>query len=309
MRYLKNLGNIELSVLALILASTIWGAAFPIYKWSLQEVPPFTFSFIRFFAGALILLPFVIKDLKIVRSDYRNLLILSIVSVTIQIPLLYFGLRLTPSINAPIIIAMGPIILIIASIIFLKEKPKSKVIAGTIISLLGVFAIIIRPLLESGLSGGLLGNLLIFGATICSVIQIIILKKLIINNKPLTVIFWSFLIGSLPLFPFVIWESQTFNIVTDITIKGLIGILYGIYMATIAAHLLLVFGAKYIRASEIGIFSYVDPIATIVVAVPLLNEQITPAYLVGSLLVFLGIFIAEGRLHYHPIKKLLISRN
>ncbi len=304
MQYLKNLGNIQLSVLALILASIIWGAAFPIYKWSLQELPPFTFSFMRFFLGALILLPFVIKELRIARVDYKNLFLLGLFSVTIQIPLLFFGLRLTPSINAPIIIAMGPIILIIASVLFLKEKPKSKVIAGTVISLLGVFAIILRPLLESGFTGGVLGNILIFGATICSVIQVILLKKLLVRNKPLTVIFWAFLIGSLPLIPFVIWESRTFNIVTDITMKGVVGILYGIYLSTLTAHILLAYGAKYIRAAEIGIFSYVDPIAAVLVAIPLLDEQITFSYLIGSLLVFLGIFIAEGRLHYHPFHRL-----
>src|SRR3990167_3659788 len=100
-----QLGKIQVAILFLILANIIWGAAFPIYKWSLEELPPFTFVFIRFFLGALIILPFVIKKLKIAREDYRNLIILSICSVTLQIPLLFLGLKLTPSINAPIIIA------------------------------------------------------------------------------------------------------------------------------------------------------------------------------------------------------------
>lgn len=304
MQYAKNLGSVQIAVLFLILANTIWGASFPIYKWSLEEIPVFTFSFFRFFFGALILLPFVIKKLKVDKQDYKNLFLVSFLSVTLLIPLLFIGLKLTPSINAPIIIASGPIILILASIIFLKEKPKSKVIAGTLVSLLGIVAIILRPLLETGLSGSLIGNLLLFLVTIFSVIQIILLKKLTVRNDPMTIIFWMFLIGSLPFIPFVLWESQSFSIVTDLTMQGALGLLYGIYFATILAHYFFVYATKHIKASEIGVFSYVDPIATVLVAVPLLGEQVTPTYLVGAMLVFLGIFVAEGRLHYHPLHKL-----
>lgn len=297
-------GKIRLAVLALILANIIWGASFPIYKWSLEVIPPFTFSFLRFFLGALIILPFVIKALGVERKDIPKLILVSIVSVTIQIPLLFFGLELSPSINAPIIISSGPIFLIIASVIFLKEKLNYKVLIGTLVSLLGVLAIILRPFLEDGFTQfGVLGNFLIFAATLCGVVQALILKEITARNSPLTVTFWMFLIGSLPLLPAVLWESQSFSL-TQINSQGLIGLTYGVILAAVLAHYFLAFGIKYIRASEVGVFTYVDPIATIVVAVPLLHEVITFPYLIGAALVFLGIFIAEGRVHYHPVHKL-----
>ncbi len=305
MQYIKNLGSVQIAVLFLIVANVIWGAGFPIYKWALTELPPFTFAFIRFFLGALIILPFVINNLKVDRKDYKILILTGIVSVSIQIPLLFFGLKLAPSINAPVIIATGPIILIIASFFFLKEKIKAKTVGGTLISLLGISAIMLEPLLIGGLfSGGFFGNLFIFLATICSVIQALLLKKLTAKNDVTVILFWMFLIGSLPLIPFVLWESTTFNIFTDITMKGFVGILYGIYFTAILAHYFYTYGVSKIKASEVGVFSYVDPIAAILVAVPLLGEKITPAYLIGGILVFLGIFIAEGRLHYHPLRKL-----
>ncbi len=297
-------GKIQISILALILANIIWGAAFPIYKWSLEVIPPFTFAFLRFYIGALILLPFVLKILSIRREDYLKVFLLAICSVTILIPLLFLGLQLSPSINAPIIIASGPIFLIAASVIFLKEKLKPKVFIGTLISLLGVIVIILRPLLEAGLAGGILGNLFIFGATFCSVIQAILLKKIMKNYNPLTITFWMFLIGSLPLIPLVIWENMSFNFWQSINFQGAVGLVYGIIFASVIAHFFLAFGIKYIKASEVGVFTYVDPIATILVAVPLLGETITPIYLIAAILVFLGIFIAEGRIHYHPLQKL-----
>ena len=299
-----ELGKIRLAVLALILANIIWGASFPIYKWSLEVIPPFSFAFFRFFIGAIIIFPFVIKFLRVAKEDITKLILVAIISVTVQIPLLFFGLNLSPSINAPIIISSGPIFLIIASVIFLKEKLKLKVLLGTLISLFGVLAIILRPFIEGGFSQeGILGNFLIFLATLCGVIQAIILKEITVNNKPLTITFWMFLIGSIPLLPAVLWESQTFNLL-EINTQGAIGLIYGIVLAAVIAHYFLAFGIKYIKASEVGIFTYVDPIATLIIAVPLLHEAITFPYLVGAALVFLGIFIAEGRVHYHPVHKL-----
>ena len=309
MSYLKNLSDVRVAVIALILSNIIWGASFPIYKWSLEELPVFTFAFIRFFIGAVILFPFVFKNIKIDRRDYRNLIILSLISVTLLVPLLFFGLKLTPSINAPIIFSIGPIILIIASIIFLKERPKSKVIIGTAISLFGICTIILRPLLDSGNLGSIVGNLILFIVTIFSVIQVLLLKKLTERNNPLTITFWTFLIGSIPLIPLVLIESRSFNILTDITMQGFIGLIYGIYFASILAHSLFAYGTKYIHASEVGIFNYVDPLATIAVAVPLLGEQVTFAYISGTAFVFIGIYIAEGRIHYHPFHRLFEKKN
>lgn len=300
-----RLRKIHLAILGLMLANVIWGASFPIYKWALEVLPLFSFVFLRFFIGALILLPFVYKDLKIKRENINLLLLLGLVSVTFQIPLLFWGLKLSPSINAPIIIASGPIFLLIASVIFLNEKLRSKLLTGMLISLIGIMAIILRPLIESGgIGGGILGNLLIFLATLCSVAQAVILKKLMKDNKPLVVTFWMFIIGTLPLLPAFLVEQSHQNMFAHLGIQGTIGLLYGIIFAAVAAHALLAFGIKYIKASDVGIFSYVDPIVTIIVAVPLLGETITPAYLVGAMLVFLGIFIAEGRLPYHPIQKI-----
>ena len=300
-----NLSRIQIAILALIGANIIWGAAFPIYKWTLEIVPPFTFVFIRFFGGALLILPFVFKSLRIAKADIPKLILVSVIGITIQIPLIFFGLKLSPSINAPIIIASGPIILIVASVIFLNEKLKAKVLAGTLISLFGILAIILRPIIETGgLTGSVLGNLLLFGATLCAVAQALILKKITANNDPLTITFWMFLIGAVPIIPLVFYEAQTFNIITDINTQAVLGLLYGIVFAAVLAHFFWTYGIKYIKASEVGIFAYVDPVATVAIAIPLLGEVITPTYIFGAVLVFLGIFIAEGRIHYHPFHKL-----
>lgn len=289
----------KLAIIALILANIIWGASLPIYKWTLQEINPFTFTFFRFFFSALIILPFIIKDFKFEKKDIPKLIFGSIISITIQIPLLLFGLKLAPSIDAPIIISAGPIILLGSSIIFLKEKVSKRLFIGTLISLLGVMFLMFNPALKSGFSGAVLGNFFIFLATICGVIQALIVKKLVERNNALVTVFLTFFIGSLTLLPPTLLEYHTFGIFI-INIKSIIGILFAVIFASVLAHYFLFYGLKNIKVSETGIFTYVDPIATILVAIPLLHEVITESYLIATLLVFVGIYIAEGRIHYHP---------
>lgn len=305
---MTKLSKRKLAILALITANIIWGSSFPVYKWALTSVPPFTFVFLRFFLGAIIILPFTFRNLRIAREDISKLIAYSLCGISIAISFLFLGLRLSPSINAPIIYSAGPILLILFSIFYLKEKPKRRVLIGTSISLLGVLIVVIRPVLENGFNLVILGNLFFVLACIADATSIVVLEKIMKKYSPFTIIFWSFLIGSLPLIPLMALEQQSTPL-SSINMQGIVGIAYGVLLAAVAAHLCFAFGAKYIRTSEIGIFAYVDPIATALIAVPLLSEKITLYYLLGSLFVFAGIFIAEGRIHYHPIHLLSKSEN
>ncbi len=293
------------SVLFLIIANIIWGAAFPIYKWALEVLNPFTFAFLRFFLAAIIIFPFTYKSLKVYKKDIPLLVLISIISITIQITLLFFGLKYSPSINAPIILSSGPIVLIIASAFFLKDVVKPKVLIGTLVSLFGVIIVILRPFAPDTQQANLvLGNILLLLSMLCGVAQAVVLKKIMYNNNPITIVFWSFVIGSIPfIVPAYLFDPNLLNF-AKYNVQALTGIFYATTLSSIIGYYFLYYGVKYIKASEIGIFSYVDPIATIIVAIPLLSEKITSLYILGSFLVFFGIFIAEERIHYHPFSKL-----
>jgi len=299
-----NLSKVKLAIICLIGANIIWGAAFPIYKLTLEVVPPFTFVFLRFFLGALILSPFVYKNLKIKLKDSITLILLSFLGITLTISFLNFGLKLSSSINAPIILSASPIILIIGSFFYLKEKLRTKVVFGTLISFLGVLTIVLMPVFKQGLDGTVTGNLFLVFAAFFSVIHALLLKKILPKYSALSIAFWSFVIGSIPTLPFVMSEFNQTNWVENLNQQAILGLVFSVIVATVIAHSLFVFGIKYIKASEVGIFSYIDPIATAIVAYYLLHEHITVPYLIGAFLVFIGIFIAQGRIHYHPIHKL-----
>lgn len=298
-----HLSNLQKAILGLIIANIIWGAGSPILKWSLQSIHPFTLAFLRFYIGAIILLPFLKPNsLTVKKSDWKSLCLMAVFGVNINIGFFFFGLLITPSINAPIIASSGPIFLTLLAMFFLKEHPGAKKILGGLIGLIGVLLILFQPILESGFKGSILGNIFLLLATFASLVPVFILKSIGKRYPITTLIFWEFIISSILFLPFVVYELTAFPLIIDQ--KALVGILYGAVFASAIAYIFSSWAIKFLTAADVGIFTYIDPIAAIVIAVPLLGEIPTATFLIGSLLVFGGIYIAEGRIHYHPIHKL-----
>lgn len=293
-------------ILALIVANFIWGAASPIFKWSLFNVHPFTLAFLRFALPAIWILPLMRKDtLRIDARDLTKLFLLSFLGITVNIGFYFLALQLTSSINAPVIGSAGPIFLIIAGMIILKEQPNLKSLLGGLIGFLGVLLIVITPLLKNGTDASVLGNMILIAATLASVAHTILSKQLIPKYKPITLVFWSFTLGSLGFLPFVGWEAGKYGFLPNLTLQGEIGILFGALFSSLLAHYLYLIALKKLSTLDVGIFTYLDPVVALVIAAPLLHEIPSATFLLGSFLVFLGIYVAEGRVHYHPFHRLV----
>ncbi len=294
-------------IIALIIANIIWGAGSPIFKLALTNLPVYTFVFARFFFAALILLPFIFKiKQKLLKRDYRDLLIAGIFGVTIHISAYFLGLQKTQSINAPIIASASPVFLFFLSVRFLKEKINFKVLYGMFISLFGVMVIVIAPLLKAksnNIKSGVEGNLLLIVAVLFSLITVLIHKKLLVKLNPYVVAFWTFLFGSIPLLPLVFNEFKSWSL-TDLNFYGSFGLIYGILLNTVLAYALYFYGMSKIKAQEVGTFTYVDPVIAILIAAPLLGEYPDKFFAIGSFLVFLGLYLSEGRIQWHPFHKL-----
>ncbi len=297
-------------ILALIITNIIWGGASPIFKFALENIPPFTLAFIRFFFAGLIFLPIALKNFqKINFKRWIEIFLVGFFGIFINITFFFLGLKKTESINVPIIASSGPVFLYIFSILFLKEKPKLKVFAGMIISLIGVLTIVLYPIFFDGkkiLFGEIEGNFFIVLATLGTVIQTLIGKDLLKKVNPYFVSAFSFLLSSLLFLIFVPSELSSWSF-SQLTINGWVGIIYGVFFSSAIAYFLYYYGISKLEGQEVGIFTYIDPVVAVIIAYPLLGELPNFWYILGSIFVFGGIYLAENRIHWHPIKKVINS--
>ncbi|EKE13932.1 MAG: DMT family permease [uncultured bacterium] len=294
-------------ILALIIANVIWGMASPIFKFALTNIPPFTLAFIRFFFAGLIFLPMALsKWQKLTTRQWLEIILVGFFGITINISFFFLGLKKTESINVPVIASSGPIFIYLLSIIFLKEKPKLKVLTGMLIALAGVLFIILSPLILNGkrfVLGAIEGNLFILIATFGSVLQTLFGRDILKKVSALQVSAITFLFGSLTFIPFIPKEFTNWDI-SFLNIAGWTGIIFGVFFSSALAYFLFYYGVSRLKAQDVGIFTYIDPLAAIVVATPLLHEYPNLFYIFGGILIFGGIYFAEGRVHWHPFHKL-----
>jgi len=294
-------------VSALIITNIIWGAASPIFKFALLNIPPFTLAFIRFFFAGIIFLPWAVKTWqRLTFKEWINIILIGFFGITVNISFFFLGVQKTESINVPIIASSAPIFTYLGSLIFLREKPRLKIFMGMLIALVGVLIIIFSPIFlgqERWVMGEIEGNFFILLATLGLVFQTIVGRNILRKINYLQVSAITFLTSSLTFLPFAQRELLTWNF-SYLNINGIIGIVYGIFLSSAAAYSLFYYGVSKIKAQEVGLFTYIDPIAAVLIAVPLLQEYPTIYYFLGSLLVFGGIYFAEGRIHWHPFHKI-----
>jgi len=291
------------SYIYLIVVAAIWGIAGPVIKFTLNELPPFTFLTYRFFITLLVLVPIMIASkAKFPKDSKRNLtlLLLSLLGTTLNLGLLFVGLKFTSVLDQSFISETAPIITILASSIYLKDRITKKEKIGISITFLGTMLIVIQPLLEDGLfaSDNFFGNVLILLSCLAWTAYVILSKKQMRENvSPLTMAVSNFFVGFITLLPLAVLENHgAGNLITHLSNLSLATHLGVLYMAIISGALgyyLFQLGQKSIESSEAALFSYLQPLFSAPLAIIWLKEKISVSLLIGSLIIILGIIIAE----------------
>ena len=143
-------------------------------------------------------------------------------------------------------------------------------------------------------------------AVISQAISVLLSKRILNRVNVFQVTFLMFAFASFTYLPFMIREQANWSF-AQLDGTGLFGIIYGLFFSSALAYGLYNWGINKIDAQEIGIFTYLDPVTTGIVAFLLLGETASIHYFFGALLVFAGIFVAENRLHWHPIHRLKVD--
>lgn len=287
----------HLAILALIIANLIWGAASPIFKWSLTNISPFLLAFLRFFLASLLFLPFTYKKLGSLSLNLiPKIVIFSFLGITLNISFFFLGLKLAPSANAALIASIQPFFLILIGGCLLKENVTRRELLAALISFLGILVIILVPLISDWYQAKIyfLGNLFFLLAAIGAIGHAIVGKK-ILNGKNLEAMtFFSFLIGSLTFIPFALFEHlKNPQWYLNLSWPGYVGIIFGAVFSSALAYWLYLFGLNRIEASETGIFGYLMPFSAVIIGVFFFKELITLPFLFGLGLIILGLILQE----------------
>jgi len=268
-------------------------------RGGVEYVPPISLAFWRWTLVFFILLPFTYpslkKNYKVIKKEYKKLFFLGAMGCGVCGAFPFLAGQTTTVTNMGIIYTSSPIFIILISSIFFNEKINLTKIIGLIACLVGVFAIIIKGnfLLLINLNFTI-GDLWMLAAAIGWALYSIYLfywktKLEIFQRFTLIALF-----GALSLLPFYIGE-EIFYERTIFSIEFFIWVIFAAISPGIIAFTLYTIAQKKLGASLTGFTLYVFTIYGAIYGYFLFDERLENYHLIGTILVFIGVYLAKKR--------------
>ena len=266
-------------------------------KAGVQFIPPVSLAFWRWLIVFLILLPFTLdslkKNFKVIKKEYKKIFFLGLMGCGICGAFPFLAGQTTSVTNIGIIYSSSPVFIILISILFFREKVNFLKIIGLLLCLLGVGVIIIKGNLSILMSLKFtIGDFWILGASVGWAFYSIFLfywkTKLEIFQRFTLIAFF----GSLSLLPFYLFE-EVFIKDTIFNLQFFIWTLFASISPGIIAFTLYAVAQKKLGASVTGLTLYIGTIYGAIYGYLLFGEKIEIYHYIGTILVFLGVYLAK----------------
>lgn len=259
-------------------------------KIIIDRINPFQINFLRFFLGGLFLFVFsLIKgDFKIEKRHFKMMAVLGVINVVLSMNLLQLSLSMSNAKAAPVavIFSSNPIFVTLFSSVIDKEKIHTYKKVGL---LLGISGVIVMSLNELAIDAiNLLSPVLALFSAILYGLYTVIGRKVSKETGSLKMNLYSFLIGSVLLMPLLIlFKVPVFYI--NPSIAG-----YVIYLSVLTTglgYLTYFIGLSVVGVSKGSMVFFLKPVLASIFAVIILKENVGIYFVLGAILVVLGVTI------------------
>jgi len=287
-----------LALLAATVASAIYGINHTIAKNLMPSViEPYGFILLRI-SGAVVLfwlVSFFYPSEKIDKSDWLRIIACALFGMAINMLCFFKGLSLSTPINSSVVITTVPVLLLIMSAVFLKEKITWRKAIGIGLGLIGALLLIFFGIKTQHNAPNIpLGNIFfIVNATSYS-IYLIIVKPLVEKYSSITLMKWFFLFAliiNIPIgfkeFVAVEWSQLPLSIIWKLA--------FVVIGTTFFTYLFNIYALKQLKPSTIGSFIYLQPILATTFAIIMGADTLTTIRVAAAALIFTGVFLSTRK--------------
>lgn len=289
-----------LALFAALGATTIYGMNHTIAKVVMPHyIGAFGFIMLRVVGAAILFWTvslFTPKE-KIERNDYLRIFLGALLGMCINMLMFFKGLQLSTPINSGVIVTLTPIIILILSAFFLKEKLTNLKFLGITLGFSGALLLILygNASQVSNAPNVPLGNSMMLINSISYGAYLVIVKPLTKKYSTVTLMKWMFLLGVFLTFPITYPEASAVSWST-LPFDAIWRMGFVIIGTTFLTYLLNVYALKTLDATTIGAFTYLQPLITIVYAVFTGNDTLDAVKISACLLVFLGVYLVSKKI-------------
>ncbi len=280
--------------LALLSVALIYGANYTIAKNVLDQeyLKPNGFILLRVLSGFILfsMVHFLFIKEKVDRKDLALLAFCGLFGIALNQLFFFKGLSETSPVHASLIMVVTPIIVLIVSTLYRKEKVSKWKLLGILIGMLGAMLLILR-----GSSGGTsmsspIGDLYILINAASYAIYLVFAKEIMKKYHPFTVMKWVFSFGLVVVLPFgivdltdAVWSSFP----TDIWIA--VG--YVLLFTTFLAYLLNAYALTIVNPTTASAYIYLQPLIASTIAILWYNDGLSSLKVFCAILIFVGVYL------------------
>lgn len=277
--------------------AVIFGFTFMFSKVALDYVRPVGLIAYRFIIAFITLE--ILRLFKIIRIRFDRKHFIPLMRVALMQPVLYFlfetyGVSLTASSEAGMMIALIPIFVTILGSLIIHEKPKKIQVFFIILSVSGVLFIQFMKL-NTGLTIEITGLLLLLGAVISAALFNIASRSASTSVKPHELTYFMMMVGAIVFNIIYLIQlgiaGETSRYITNLMhIELLIPILYLGVVASIGGFFLVNFALSKVPAHVSSIYANLSTIVAIIAGAIFLKESLYVYHFIGSLMIISGVY-------------------
>lgn len=295
--------NKVFAIIAALAATTIYGLNHTIAKVVMPNyIEGFGFIQLRLMGAGLIffIISFFIPNEKIDSSDYLRLFFAALLGMCINMLMFFKGLQLSTPINSSVIITLTPIMVLLLSYVFLKEKIGFIKLSGILMGFTGALVLIIYgKKIAANAPNIMLGNIMFLINASAFAGYLVLSKPLTEKYHIITLMKWMFMIGIILSFPvtFIEFKEVEWTALPFFAIWRMSFVVIG---TTFLTYMLNMYALKSLPASTIGAFIYIQPLIAIFYAIITGNDSLDLVKFIAIILVFSGVYLASKKLKKIP---------
>ncbi len=274
-------------------AAAIWGGMYVVSKVVLNVVPPFTLITSRLLLGSLTLWLVILSrgGLHVSRRHFWQVFGVGAIGYGVSLGFQFIGTKLSTAANGSLVTSATPAFILLFASLILKERVTPRRIAALLISTIGVIAVIDprTARLEPGL---FMGNLALLAAALTWALYSVLVRLVTRQLDVLAVSLIAFLGGFPITVPAGFWEVRNIGI-GAITPGVIAGILFLGIIATALAMALWNNSFALLDANVASLTFFAQPVVGTLLGWLFLHETITPLFVLGGLLIAVGLVIAS----------------
>ncbi len=279
----------------LTVTALFWAGNSIVGRAARDLVPPAALSFWRWTFAFLLLLPLAWPHLKrdwpVLRANWPIVALLGALAIGSFNILLYTGLQSTTALNSMLIQSAQPALVLIAGALVMGDRTSLRQIAGVLISLAGVLAIIGRgdPAMLWGLRLNI-GDAIISVAVLLWALYSVLLRRRPVVH-PLSFLAASMIVGIAVIAPAYAHELWSGRLIVPAAGSAL-AIAYVSIFPSFLAYLFFNRGVELIGSAATGQYMNVMPLMGAGLAMLFLGEALHLFHVAGLALIVAGILVA-----------------